>query len=42
MQTTQVPIKSPASPSLLIPTTPINLPDHKQLPEGIDPADAIS
>ena len=34
MQTTQVPIKSPASPSLLIPTTPINLPDHKQLPDS--------
>jgi Uma2 family endonuclease len=34
MQTTQVPIKSPALPSLLIPTTPINLPDHKQLPDS--------
>ena len=34
MQTTQAPIKSPASPSPPIPTTPISLPDHKQLPDS--------
>ncbi len=34
MQTTQTPIKTNASPPPNIPSTPINIPDHKQLPES--------
>jgi Uma2 family endonuclease len=34
MQTTEAPIKPTALPTPLIPTTPITLPDHKQLPDS--------
>ena len=34
MQTAQAPIKSPASLTQIIPSTPLNLPDHKQLPDS--------
>jgi Uma2 family endonuclease len=34
MQTTEAPIKQTALPTPLIPTTPITLPDHKQLPDS--------
>jgi Uma2 family endonuclease len=34
MQTAQAPIKPPASPTQIIPSTPLNLPDHKQLPDS--------
>ena len=34
MQTAQAPIKPLASPTQIIPSTPLNLPDHKQLPDS--------
>lgn len=34
MQTTQAPIKTTGSPPSNIPSTPISLPDHKQLPDS--------
>ena len=34
MQTAQPPIKPLSSPTQIIPSTPLNLPDHKQLPDS--------